>query len=332
MKHTRLKWMIPFLLLPLLGIGIYYFVVQDNTKADKPSKQQRIDEAIKYHNERTKDLKLGYVPQEGLALALEQTRALQAEYALKKNKFDKARFRERGPKNIAGRTRTILVDRNDPSGKSMFVGGVTGGLWKTEDITNPDPQWRPVNDYLENINVGCLVQSKNDPNLMYMGTGEVYGVFRGNGIYRSVDGGNNWKLMGSTSVGVAGSTFTYVQDLYLDENDRLFAATISGLYYTDDNGRSWEQLVDGTTHEIERGGSWLYVATNSEVYRGNINSLQFRSVARNSGFPRGFSRIEISVCEATPSTIYLLGNQRGNASNIYASYNSGENWFMLGIP
>ncbi|MEM9889124.1 MAG: hypothetical protein AAF849_24820, partial [Bacteroidota bacterium] len=313
MNNTILRLSIPVLLIATIGLGILFLPFGDQTakKTEKPSKQQRIKEAIEYHNKRTKDLKLGYVPNDRLALAIEQTRELQEEFALQKTKFSRARFRERGPKNIAGRTRTILVDKNDPSGKSVFVGGVTGGLWKTDNITSSDPQWRPVNDYLENINVGCLVQSENNPDLMYMGTGELYGIFRGNGIYKSTDGGKNWRTMNSTSVAIGGNNFTYVQDLYLDENDRLFAATLTGLFYTKDNGRSWQKLVDGTAHEIERGGNWLYVATDGEVHRADINSLQFRSLSRNSGFPRGFSRLEIDVCKASPSTLYLLGNQRG---------------------
>ncbi|NJL74862.1 MAG: hypothetical protein HC892_07360 [Saprospiraceae bacterium] len=57
-------------------------------------------------------------------------------------KFANARFKERGPNNIGGRTRSILIDLNDPTRKTIFAGGVTGGLWKTDDITAPLPNWK----------------------------------------------------------------------------------------------------------------------------------------------------------------------------------------------
>lgn len=36
---------------------------------------------------------------------------------------------ERGPRNVAGRTRTLMFDPNDPSGKKLWAGSVSGGLW-----------------------------------------------------------------------------------------------------------------------------------------------------------------------------------------------------------
>jgi hypothetical protein len=41
---------------------------------------------------------------------------------------------ERGPKNVGGRTRTIMIDPNILSGKKVWAGSVSGGLWKTNDI------------------------------------------------------------------------------------------------------------------------------------------------------------------------------------------------------
>ena len=38
-------------------------------------------------------------------------------------------FKERGPGNVGGRTRTLMIDPNDPSGKRLWAGSVSGGLW-----------------------------------------------------------------------------------------------------------------------------------------------------------------------------------------------------------
>lgn len=41
---------------------------------------------------------------------------------------------ERGPKDVGGRTRAIMIDPNDPTGQTVWAGGVSGGLWKTTNI------------------------------------------------------------------------------------------------------------------------------------------------------------------------------------------------------
>lgn len=38
-------------------------------------------------------------------------------------------WKERGPNNVGGRTRTMMFDPNDPSGKKLWAGSVSGGLW-----------------------------------------------------------------------------------------------------------------------------------------------------------------------------------------------------------
>src|ERR1041385_3085714 len=40
---------------------------------------------------------------------------------------------ELGPDNVGGRTRAILFDNQDPTHKHMFAGGVSGGLWESND-------------------------------------------------------------------------------------------------------------------------------------------------------------------------------------------------------
>ena len=37
---------------------------------------------------------------------------------------------------MGGRTRAAMFDPNNPSGKKVWAGGVTGGLWRNNDITN----------------------------------------------------------------------------------------------------------------------------------------------------------------------------------------------------
>lgn len=62
------------------------------------------------------------------------TGKIQSDYSVK--------WEERGPMNVGGRTRTILFDPNDPSGKKLWAGSVSGGLWVAQN-------WDSIQTYTE---------------------------------------------------------------------------------------------------------------------------------------------------------------------------------------
>lgn len=59
---------------------------------------------------------------------------------------NEAIWTERGPASTGGRTRTIMVDPNDPTGKTVWAGSVSGGLWKTTNIDAVDVVPSPVQE------------------------------------------------------------------------------------------------------------------------------------------------------------------------------------------
>jgi hypothetical protein len=91
---------------------------------------------------------------------------------------------ERGPNNVAGRTRALVWDPNDATGKKVWAGGVTGGLWYNNDITSTSSQWQSVNDFWDNIAITCIAFDPINSQIMYVGTGEGFGASasRGAGI------------------------------------------------------------------------------------------------------------------------------------------------------
>lgn len=100
---------------------------------------------------------------------------------------------ERGPNNVGGRTKALLFDPNDLTYKRVFAGSVSGGLWKNDDITSNYSQWQLMN-FPENVAVSSLQVDVNNSQIFYAGTGEsyTYGSVNGNGVWKSIDGGNNW--------------------------------------------------------------------------------------------------------------------------------------------
>ena len=77
-----------------------------------------------------------------------------------------------------------------------FVATASGGLWKTE---NAGTTWTPVFDGEGSYSIGCVAMDPENPNVIWVGTGEnnsQRSVSFGDGVYKSLDGGQSWSNMG----------------------------------------------------------------------------------------------------------------------------------------
>jgi Secretion system C-terminal sorting domain/PA domain len=112
---------------------------------------------------------------------------------------------ERGPTNVGGRTRAVMFDPNDLTNETAYAGGVSGGLWKNINISNPASIWTRVG-IPENLAISCITVDPNNSQLWYVGTGESYvgGDANGNGLWKSTDGGTTWNNIFG---GISGATF-----------------------------------------------------------------------------------------------------------------------------
>ncbi|HEY7510178.1 MAG TPA: glycosyl hydrolase, partial [Vicinamibacteria bacterium] len=78
-----------------------------------------------------------------------------------------------------------------------YFGGTGGGVWKTTDA---GVTWKPVTDgHLGTGSVGAIAVADSDPNVVYVGMGESClrgNVSHGDGVYKSMDGGQTWRHAG----------------------------------------------------------------------------------------------------------------------------------------
>lgn len=201
------------------------------------------------------------------------------------------------PADMGGRTRALAVDPSDPLGKRVLAGSVTGGLWINEDITSALSSWEPVNDFLDNLSISCIIFDPLDPNIVYAGTGEAQTavtIYRessgvGSGILKSTDGGLTW--------GWTNGNFAYITDILIRKEGGksiLYSAAVSGkykevnhvsrpsdgLYRSADGGNSWQQVLP-----LIPGGkdpyapSDLEMSADGRIFVGTQRNLEGKGAA-----------------------------------------------------
>lgn len=295
----------------------------------------------------TKDVDLGYIPYDKMISAVQegQRRASANKRGNRSGAgLSNANWRERGPNDIGGRTRAIMIDEGDPSRNRIWVGGVGGGVWRTEDISQPDPKWQKLAINLENIAIGFIAQDPNNLNVVYVGTGEGYNnidAISGAGIFKTTDDGETWSWLTSTR----NSNFSNIHRLYVSANGYVYAGTqVGGLFRSKNGGDTWEKVLGASLSGANSNNfyDFNYNPTNQTFYASNENSL-FKSLTGDRGswtdigtskpgFPDDLSIVEFDVCPTDPNILYVLGSLNNAASNTYVSNDGGVSWVRNPVP
>ncbi|MET0648069.1 MAG: hypothetical protein ABW208_15745, partial [Pyrinomonadaceae bacterium] len=79
---------------------------------------------------------------------------------------------------------------------TVYVGSASGGVWKS---VNGGTTFKPVFDKQPVQSVGAVTIDPKNPKVIWVGTGEPWtrnSVSVGDGVYKSVDGGDNWTNVG----------------------------------------------------------------------------------------------------------------------------------------
>ncbi|MFZ4769389.1 MAG: T9SS type A sorting domain-containing protein [Ferruginibacter sp.] len=262
-----------------------------NQSTEKKSKEETIREAFLQEFNKTRDLSTNTVPTERLFTAIARQKQIFAGQEAQRA-VGGLSWEERGPINVGGRIRAMMFDKNDVTNKKVWIGGIGGGLWYTNDISQSLPIWTKVNDFLDNIGISALLQSPTNPQIMYAGTGEGFlniDAQRGLGIWKTTNGGQTWTQLSST-IG-----FRYVTDIIYDKNGKLYAAVrgasagASGVYRSNDEGASWANVFGATASSpypadlsLSASGD-LYVAMGISSTSGGIYTSLAGSAAGDAG-------------------------------------------------
>ncbi|MEO8085944.1 MAG: T9SS type A sorting domain-containing protein [Bacteroidota bacterium] len=312
--------------------------------------QDRMDLAMSYEFEITKEVATNTVPRERLIAA--KASALQSLQHPKYGNSTQAAipgiaWTERGPNNIGGRTRSLLVDPNDPTKKTVWAGSVGGGIWKTTDITVTNPAWAPVNDFFSNIAVTTITYNPSVPTTMYFGTGEGYfnaDAMRGLGIWKSTDAGATWNQLASTN----NANFYYVNRMIVHPSGDLYATTRNGLFRSQDGGTTFNRVLGASAPggSVTDNFSDVELAADNSIWAGSLGADGgvYRSTTGNAGswtllntgangFPsNGFWRVDIACAPSSAATCYAYLEGPAGLLNLYKTTNTGATWTTCAKP
>lgn len=297
----------------------------------------------------TVDPATGTVPSYRLIEAVQKTREIKRKSMPTGNFFQWQEI----VANVGGRTRAIMFDPNDPNGKKVWAGTVTGGLWYNMDISSGLSPWIPVDDFWDNLIISSIVSDPLDPQIFYVGTGEpqtAVTIYRessgvGAGIWKTSDGGETWDLLPSTN------NFAYITDLVMrleNEIGVLYAAVVSGvykgedhlskpsdgLYRSPDGGSTWEQVLPDIPHtHCPYAPSDLALGADGRLFAGTMRNIDGLGAATILYSDDGYTwdifddyQTEISNTTIPNSNIpgrVILAASPSDSSIIYAVFGSG---------
>lgn len=281
-----------------------------------------------------------------LFLILVFSTSLFAQVKVTSSTFGMFEGRNIGPTVMSGRV--TAIDAVNKDSRIIYVGSAAGGVWKS--ITG-GTLWKSVFDK-HTQSIGNLRIDQKNPETVWVGTGESNmrnSVSVGDGIYKTVDGGETWKKMGLDGtehisriiIDPTNSDIVYVSapgPLWGDSPDR-------GLYKTIDGGATWNKIlfiddktgcadvmVDPKDPNIIYASMWDFRRKPWSFSSGGQGSGLYKSTDGGATWNRidkGFTdgilgRIILAMSPSDSKIIYAIAEAKNTA--LFKSTDGGETW------
>ena len=287
-----------------------------------------------------------------ILLALCIFASLLSAQTISTNQFKNLKPRSIGPAGMSGRVTAIDALHSNPD--IIYLGTASGGVWKTE---NGGSSWLPVFDEQPTLNIGSVAIQQSNPSVVWAGTGEGNprnSLNLGSGIYKSLDAGKTWKLMGLEKT-------KNIHRVIIDPNDgnTVYAAAIGnpyaehaerGVYKTTDGGETWklilhtndtsgcaELVMDPTNPNKLIANMWQHRRTpysfksggpGSGLYLTFDGGKNWKKLGKKEGLPDGdYGRIGITISGNDPRRIYALVEATKNG--LYKTDDGGFKWELV---
>ncbi|TMM32256.1 glycosyl hydrolase [Polaribacter aestuariivivens] len=209
---------------------------------------------------------------------------------------------------FGGSVGSVAVSESDNNviyvgmGEKTVRGNVSSGdgIWKSE---NAGKTWKHIGLKNSRHIPRMRIHPKN-PDIVFAGVmGDLYKPTQERGVYKSIDGGENWKkvLFSDENSGVV--------DLIIDPNNpRILYAT------------TWD--VRRTPYSLSSGGK------GSAMFKSTDEGETWTNISANKGLPKGIWGISgVTVSPVNSDIVWaLIENEKGG---VYKSTDAGKTWHLI---
>ncbi len=265
--------------------------------------------------------------------------------------YEALEWRSIGPFR-GGRSAAVTGVPGQP--KLFYMGTTGGGVWKTID---GGAHWQNISDGYFGGSIGAIAVSKEDPNVIYAGGGEVTvrgNVSSGSGMWKSDDAGKTWQ-----SIGLKNSRHIPRIRIHPKNSDIVFAAVLGdlfksskerGIYRSKDGGKTWENVlfvnedagavdlvIDPNNARIMYASTWRVRRTpysldsggnGSALWKSTDGGSTWKNISAAKGLPKGVWGISgVTVSSVNSERLWtIIENKDGG---VFRSDDGGETWKLV---
>ena len=279
---------------------------------------------------------------------LAPTAPAQKKLSYDESLYQALEYRSIGPFR-GGRSAAVTGVPGQPM--TFYFGGTGGGVWKT---TDGGQTWKNISDGFFGGSIGAVAVSDWDPNVIYVGGGEVTvrgNVSHGYGMWKSTDAGKTWKQIGLTD-----SRHIPRIRIHPKNPDLVYAAVLGhlfgpneerGLYRSKDGGETWERILfvsnevgcvdlamDPTNPRILFASFWRVKRTpyslesggeGSSIWKSTDGGDTWEEITRSEGLPKGTIGISgVTISPVNPNRVWAIIEAKDGG--VFRSDDGGKKW------